>query len=520
MGPESGSKARPKIGITGLTTCAGDQLSIVNCEDQLVQIFSDFDIELFLMASSLNDHEEMKDFDVGIVEGCVGNDEHLHMLKSMREHSKILVAFGTCATDGGIPLGRQRLGHDKAYKTVFGNEKQDVVPYEKVEPIDKFVNVDFYIRGCPVRQEEIVYYLGRFLTMPPRKNLVPRFDYRTRGRDIDRRCIIRYNPNKCILCKRCDAICRDALGVDALGMVYKGGEGVISTPFDVGFDENGCIHCGQCASMCSVGALYFGSVVPDLLADMEKGGREFHIVVDSMVFSSLRERWDPLADVPPAEVEMLVVDSLHRAGFKKVLMYDPYLEESIKREEKATVGDKPRLVPWCKGAMNYVDLHAKGMVDYDESISPWSLVLSEYKDRKDVALCIASPCTAHKTVGGFAHVLSIINLVRLFRKLGINIEFSDPAKGKYDGRTVPRAALNKKVSRVGKAETPVAGAKTMPINSSVRKALAGLPKGTRVDMYPCLGYCLSGGGNYPTTTEEVVVARQKWLNTLWGGEKR
>jgi len=84
-------------------------------------------------------------------------------------------------------------------------------------------------------------------------------------------------------------LCRDALGIDALGMMGKGPEIVISTPKNIGFDKNGCIRCGQCVSCCSCGSLETRSCVPELIKDLEKI-EKMKIAIDSITLSSYVEK--------------------------------------------------------------------------------------------------------------------------------------------------------------------------------------------------------------------------------------
>jgi coenzyme F420-reducing hydrogenase gamma subunit len=77
---------KPIIGIFGLTSCAGDQLAILNCEDELVRLANAFDIKDWEMAQTNNDRQ--------------AHSRDLEALKEIRKRSKILVALGTCAIGG------------------------------------------------------------------------------------------------------------------------------------------------------------------------------------------------------------------------------------------------------------------------------------------------------------------------------------------------------------------------------------------------------------------------------------
>src|SRR5512139_2409661 len=89
------TNGRPKVGIFGLTGCAGDQLQILNCEDHLLRLAERMEIVEWVMARSQNDHTCR--LDVAFVEGVVATQRDLEALKEIRARSRILVAIGTCA---------------------------------------------------------------------------------------------------------------------------------------------------------------------------------------------------------------------------------------------------------------------------------------------------------------------------------------------------------------------------------------------------------------------------------------
>ena len=79
-------KTKPTIGIFGLTGCAGDQLVILNCEDELLEIFERVDVKDFAMAMSGNDHH--CPLDVALVEGSVVTPDDEQMLKEIRTRAR------------------------------------------------------------------------------------------------------------------------------------------------------------------------------------------------------------------------------------------------------------------------------------------------------------------------------------------------------------------------------------------------------------------------------------------------
>ena len=107
---------KPKVGIFGLTGCAGDQLQILNCEDHLLLVASQVDIVDWVMAKSDNDHQCA--LEVDFVEGVVATERDLETIKRVRERSKFLVAIGTCAVWGGLPAMQNDIPREKLQEAV------------------------------------------------------------------------------------------------------------------------------------------------------------------------------------------------------------------------------------------------------------------------------------------------------------------------------------------------------------------------------------------------------------------
>ncbi|HIJ16772.1 MAG TPA: hypothetical protein HA364_03210 [Thermoplasmata archaeon] len=155
------TKSSPKIGVYGFTGCAGDQLMILNCEDQIVDLFGATEIRSFVMAKSDNHEGEL---DVALVEGSISTEEQLKHLKEIRERSKILIAIGTCACWGGpqaMKLGDGK--YEDRYKKVYGNAKITISKAFEAQPLDAFVKVDMKIPGCPIDKQEFLKSVSKLV---------------------------------------------------------------------------------------------------------------------------------------------------------------------------------------------------------------------------------------------------------------------------------------------------------------------------------------------------------------------
>lgn len=159
MAPKT-QAAKPKVGFYGFTGCAGDQLAIIHCEDELLDIFSAVDVRSFLMASSdVHDDEQL---DVAFLEGSITTDHHLESLADIRKRSKTLVAIGSCACYGGPQAARLGCGDwEERFKKVYGEMKHKVAKSFESHPPDEYVKVDYYIPGCPIDRYQFFFALTR-----------------------------------------------------------------------------------------------------------------------------------------------------------------------------------------------------------------------------------------------------------------------------------------------------------------------------------------------------------------------
>ena len=151
------ANARPRIGIFGLTGCAGDQLQILNCEDELLALARHVDLADWVMVQSVNDHDCR--LDVALVEGVVATERDLAALKAIRERADILVAMGTCAVWGGLPAMRNDLPREVLQREVYDDSAIDLDTRE-ARPVTHFVAVDLKLAGCPIERHELLHAIS------------------------------------------------------------------------------------------------------------------------------------------------------------------------------------------------------------------------------------------------------------------------------------------------------------------------------------------------------------------------
>ncbi len=157
-----------KVSSEWLNSCSGCEISILNIGDVILDLIPE-KIELVHIPAlvdskyfgSRGDGEKLTlpKATVGLVSGAVRNVEHKEVLEEMREKVDILIALGTCATDGGIPAQANMYSNEDVLEKVFrdcpthepAEDPRDVIPLytENVAALDEIVKVDIHIPGCP-----------------------------------------------------------------------------------------------------------------------------------------------------------------------------------------------------------------------------------------------------------------------------------------------------------------------------------------------------------------------------------
>ena len=199
--------SKPTVGIFGLTGCAGDQLTILNCEDRLLDLVALIDIRDFSMASSLNNEE--CPLDVALVEGAVLTSHDAEYLKAIRKRSKTLVAIGTCAVWGGVAAMDRGADRGKLLEEVYGEAGRgyDSVPAQALHEV---VPVDLNISGCPIEKEQFLAAVAALLNGDP--PIYPEYPVCTECRMRENNCLLIERGELCcgpVTVAGCNARCPD-----------------------------------------------------------------------------------------------------------------------------------------------------------------------------------------------------------------------------------------------------------------------------------------------------------------------
>jgi coenzyme F420-reducing hydrogenase gamma subunit len=205
---------KPKLAVWKFASCDGCQLSLLDCEDELLAVAGSVEIAYFPEASSA---VLRGPYDVSLVEGSITTQHDSERIHRIRKSSKMLVAIGACATAGGIQALRN-FGSVKEYAALVYPNPQFLSTLGKSTPISEHVKVDYELYGCPINKYLLVEVLSAFLN--GRRPLNP-------------------SHSVCVECKLRGAVCvMVARGEPCLGPVTHAGCGAICPSY-----HRGCYGC-------------------------------------------------------------------------------------------------------------------------------------------------------------------------------------------------------------------------------------------------------------------------------------
>src|SRR5271170_2940988 len=153
--------AKPRLGVFKFASCDGCQLSLLDCEDQLLSVANRVEIAYFLEATQRPLEGE---FDVALVEGSVSTPDQEHEIRDIRRRSRFLITLGACASHGGIQGLRNfgSLNVENALAIVYPSP-QHVATLACSRPASDYVTVDLELPGCPINKNQLLAVLGQML---------------------------------------------------------------------------------------------------------------------------------------------------------------------------------------------------------------------------------------------------------------------------------------------------------------------------------------------------------------------
>lgn len=189
---------KPKVAFFDFACCEGCQLQVANIGEGLLDVIGIIDVVEFREVMS---EKWDKELDVAIIEGSITNPHAIERVKQIRDKSKILISYGSCATIGGVNGMKNNFSLDDIRKYVYGDSYQ-FFPTEMTKAVHQVVKVDYFVNGCPVYIPEFVTVLKAVLQGIP--YYVP--DYPV-----------------CVECKLNENVCMYERKVTCLGPVTKAG---------------------------------------------------------------------------------------------------------------------------------------------------------------------------------------------------------------------------------------------------------------------------------------------------------
>lgn len=158
-----------KVAVYKFSSCAGCQVEVLHYDEHLLDVLDLVELAYVHEFRSFNVDGP---YDVGLAEGAITCEEEVEKIKLLREKSKILVAFGACATYGGLPALKNWKDINTLLDIKYAGKKDNVGTLKTGYPIDKYVKVDAYLQGCPIDRLELVelvqaVYLGKAPNLRP-----------------------------------------------------------------------------------------------------------------------------------------------------------------------------------------------------------------------------------------------------------------------------------------------------------------------------------------------------------------
>lgn len=250
--------------------------------------------------------------------------------------------------------------------------------------------------------------------------------------------------NKCILCRRCVAVCDTVQAVGVIGANERGFSTNIASAFHMGLGETSCVSCGQCIAVCPTGALTEKDHTDEIFAALSDPTKHVIVQTAPAVRASLGEEFGyPIG----TNVEGKMIAALRRLGFSKVFDTDfaadlTIMEEAHEFLDRVQHGGTLPLITSCSpGWIKYCEHYFPDMTEHLSSCkSPQQMFGAIAKtyyvqkmglNPKDIVMVSVMPCTAKKfeigrgnqDASGVPDVdisITVRELARMINLVGIN----------------------------------------------------------------------------------------------------
>lgn len=191
------SNGKPKFAMYWAASCGGCEIAVLNIHEKILDVDANFEVVFWPVAmdAKYKDVEAMEDGSIllTLFNGAIRNEENEHIAKLLRKKSQILVAFGSCATEGCMPALANLTPLEEvvatAYSTVSTDNPNQVRPqptytvpegeihipklYPIVRTLDQVVDVDYYMPGCPPESHQIAAVIDLVIDVLQGKAALP-----------------------------------------------------------------------------------------------------------------------------------------------------------------------------------------------------------------------------------------------------------------------------------------------------------------------------------------------------------
>jgi len=153
-GTDAATPRRPRVAVWKFASCDGCQLTLLDCEDELLAVADRVELAYFLEAGAVGDGGTGT-YDLSLVEGSITTPHDAERIRDVRARSKVLVTIGACATAGGIQALRNFADVEEFVGIVYA-QPQFISTLGTSTAIADHVAVDLELRGCPIDRRQLL----------------------------------------------------------------------------------------------------------------------------------------------------------------------------------------------------------------------------------------------------------------------------------------------------------------------------------------------------------------------------
>ncbi|MDR1688506.1 MAG: [FeFe] hydrogenase, group A, partial [Clostridiales bacterium] len=262
------------------------------------------------------------------------------------------------------------------------------------------------------------------------------------------------DPEKCVLCRRCETMCNEVQSVGVYSVVHRGFDSIMSTAFEGPLLNSVCTFCGQCASVCPTGALTLVNNVPDVWDAINNPDKFVIVQTAPAIRAALGEEF---GNAPGTLVTGKMVAALRRLGFDKVMDTDFAADLTIMEEATELIhriehgGRLPILTSCCPAWVKFIEHQFPQLLDIPSTCkSPHEMFGAIAKtylaekmgiDPSKIVVVSIMPCLAKKyeakrpeltdeEMANVDYVLSTRELAAMIREAGVS--FNDLPDEDFD----------------------------------------------------------------------------------------